>query len=67
MNEELKSVQEVAEIFGVTTRTVTNWIKDGVFPNAFKAYTGLRAPYLIPVSDIEAEKEKRNPAPSDQR
>jgi len=59
MNEELKTVAEVAEIFNVTTRTVTNWIRSGVFPNAFQAYSGLRAPYLIPVSDVEALKKEQ--------
>lgn len=61
MKQQYLTSSQVAEEFGVDTRTVARWIKRGLLPNAEKAYEGLRAPYLIPVADVEAlRKEKES-------
>ena len=54
MKQQYVTTAQVAEEFGVDMRTVSRWVREGRLPNAFKAYEGLRAPYLIPVSDVEA-------------
>jgi hypothetical protein len=51
---KLRTVAQTAQHFGVHVRTIARWIEEGRFPNAFQAFEGLRAPYLIPLSDIEA-------------
>jgi len=58
--EPLLSTKEAAQRLGVTHRTIVKWIKKGSFPNAYKLNPdGLRSPYRIPISDIEALEERR--------
>lgn len=59
MKQHFLTASQVAEEFGVDTRTISRWIERGLLPNAEKAYKGLRAPYLIPVSDVDALKKER--------
>jgi predicted site-specific integrase-resolvase len=59
MKQHFLTSSQVAEQFGVDTRTVSRWIARGKFPNAEKAHEGLRAPYLIPISDVQALKESQ--------
>jgi predicted site-specific integrase-resolvase len=52
---EKVSVTEVAERLSVTTRTVTRWITQGCFPNAYKKNPYLKSsPYVIPLEDVES-------------
>lgn len=44
---------EVAEMYGVTVRTVARWIKDGFLPGAEKKGPTKTSPYRIPKSAIE--------------
>jgi transcriptional regulator with XRE-family HTH domain len=63
MKEKHLTTTQVAQEFGVDMRTVSRWIREGQLPNAFKAYEGLRAPYLIPLSDVlalQATKQGKN-------
>jgi len=54
------STRETAERLGVIPRTITKWIKQGSFPNAYKLNPdALRSTYQIPISDIEAFEERR--------
>ena len=49
---------QTAARFGVTTRTVLNWIEAGRFPHAYK--TGPETTtYLIPLQDVIQLEEKR--------
>jgi transcriptional regulator with XRE-family HTH domain len=51
---ELFTVVEVAERLNVTPRTITRWIKAGMFPNAHKKNPLLQtSPYVIPLEDLE--------------
>lgn len=52
-------VDEVAEMFDVTTRTIQLWLRAGRFPNAKRLNPDLeRSPWLIPAADIEAVKKE---------
>lgn len=60
---------QVAERFGVEPRTVLNWCKAGLFPNALQGpRTGRGAIWLIPegdLTDFEPPKVGRPPAAQD--
>jgi excisionase family DNA binding protein len=57
---KLLTSKQVAERVGVTSRTIHYWIKQGVFPNAFKINPdGQTSPYCIPETDVEKFEEKR--------
>jgi excisionase family DNA binding protein len=57
---KLHTTREAAERLGVTSRTIQNWITQGLFPNAFKLNPrGKTSPYCIPEEDIEAFEEER--------
>jgi len=63
--QEFLTTAQVAEHYGVTTRTVLNWIDNGRFPNAQKL-PGETMTYIIPRSDIEAyDKKRRQSEPTD--
>lgn len=54
----------VAESLGITSRTVRNWIDDGVFPNAFltsKTGGGWRIPEQD-IDNLQKNLEKRGKA-----
>ena len=54
------TAREAAERLGVTSRTIQNWIAQGLFPNAYKLNPrGKTSPYCIPEEDIEALEEER--------
>lgn len=57
-DKQFYTTKEAAEILGVPLRTVQYWLKHGRFPNAFKAFEGTRAPYLITHGDILQLKEE---------
>ena len=56
----MMTVSQVAELFNVDVKTVRNWIAAGEFPGAFKIEDKRTAPYLIPTSEVEALKQKRD-------
>ena len=56
--KQFYTTKEVADMLGVHVRTVQYWLKNGKFPNAVKAFEGLRAPYLIPYGDFLQLKEE---------
>ena len=43
------TVQKVSDIFSRTPRTICDWIKEGLFPHAFKVKDG----WFIPVADVK--------------
>lgn len=55
MPEDRYSVKQAAIRLSITTITLRNWIKQGLFPNAYKLnpFASYRSPWRIPVSDIE--------------
>lgn len=56
--EKVYTVRQVASMLGVNARTVQRWIKANRFPNAYKAFEGETAPYLIPEGDFLQLKEQ---------
>lgn len=52
MNKEL-STSEVAERFGVASRSVRAWCARGHFPNAYEQQTTRGPIWMIPESDLE--------------
>ena len=60
MGEKVYSVEEAAQRLGVTTRSVQNWLRRGVFPGAYKLLPGgVTSPYRIPERDWEALEQQR--------
>jgi excisionase family DNA binding protein len=55
------STEQIAEILGISKRTVTRMIVAGMFPNCFKAGTGekYRSPWRVPESDVEEYVKQR--------
>ena len=51
--KKILTTPQVAEMCGVTTMTVTRWIKEGYFPGVQKGL-GLTSPYRIPADEVEA-------------
>jgi CheY-like chemotaxis protein len=51
--EETLTARDVAQMCGVTSRTVTRWIKAGYFPGAWKA-PGKTSSYHIPRAEVVA-------------
>jgi excisionase family DNA binding protein len=59
VSQELSTAQ-AAERLGVTQQAIAKWIRQGLFPNAYKINPyGRTSPYRIPERDIEAFEEKR--------
>jgi CheY-like chemotaxis protein/predicted DNA-binding transcriptional regulator AlpA len=52
-SEETLTARDVAQMCGVTSRTVTRWIKAGYFPGAWKA-PGKTSSYHIPKAEVVA-------------
>lgn len=52
---------ELAALWRVTTRTVTNWYNRGEFPNAVKIGRGPNAIWRIPKADVRAFERRNNP------
>jgi excisionase family DNA binding protein len=64
ITKQYLTTSQVAKQYNVDLRTVSRWIRSGLFPNAVKAHEGLRAPYLIPLADVEAfQRPKLGPHP----
>ena len=60
-DRDLYSVQEVAERYNVTPKTIQRWIKEGLFPGATKKNPlGANSPYEIPQSAIDHYEKLRN-------
>lgn len=57
--EHALNVDQAAERFGVTPRTIRNWINRGDFPNAYRVGLTSKSAHMIPMSDIEAFDKKR--------
>lgn len=53
MADQFLTTKEVGEHYGVTNKTVTRWCARGLFEGAFRAGRGRRAPWLIPLRDLE--------------
>jgi len=54
------STTEAGILLGVSSRTITEWYKDGNFPNAYKLNPGKRnSPLRIPMLDIERFEMRR--------
>lgn len=53
------NVDEIAYRLNVDRNTILRWIKEGNFPNAFKARPVQRARWQIPQSDLDAYIERR--------
>lgn len=59
MKKDLTSAQAAARL-GVTKKAIANWVKRGVFPNAYKLNPLLLNSHLrIPEQDIEAFEQMR--------
>ena len=48
------TTNQAAPLLGVCAKTVTNWCKQGRFPNAKKTSPGKGGKWTIPACDIEA-------------
>ena len=59
MNTEYMTVRQAAQLLGVTTRTVQQWIKDGRFSGAYQILEGRTMPWLIPVAEVQAVHQQR--------
>lgn len=61
MDDEFVSVDEAAKMLGMSSRTVSRWVKQGYFPNAQKKnpFAARGSAYEIPKSDIEVFLDKR--------
>jgi excisionase family DNA binding protein len=58
--DQIYSVTEVAERLGVSIPTILLWLRDGIFPHAFKLNPRRKSsPYRIPESDIVAFEQER--------
>lgn len=53
---KLYTVKALAELFDKDDDTIRVWIREGVFPNAFKIKDG----WYVPVSDIKKMMKKKN-------
>lgn len=49
----MKTVQEIADIYGVTIQTVYRWVKDGL-PTRTQKLAGRKPRIIIQVDDVEA-------------
>jgi hypothetical protein len=68
ITKQYLTTNQVAQKYNVEVRTVSRWIRAGLFPNAVKAYEGLRAPYLIPLADVEAfQRPQMGPIPKSKK
>jgi hypothetical protein len=58
--DEFITSSEAARRLNVSPRTITRWVRQGLFSGAFPLNPHAeKSPYLIPVSAIEAFEEKR--------
>jgi len=58
--DNLLTTKEAADMLGVSDQTVINWIKDGVFPNAYKLNPKKsNSPIRIPKGDVTEVKAGR--------
>ncbi len=55
-----RSVVETALELDVSVRQVQRWIKDGLFPGAYKQKPGgVTSPYRIPAVDLDTFRKKQ--------
>jgi len=57
--EQILTTAEVAELLGVTIGSISHWIKEGYFPNAFRLNPRSRSYWRIPRKDVDAFIELR--------
>jgi len=57
--EQILTTAEVAKLLGVTIGSISHWIKEGYFPNAFRVNPRSRSYWRIPKSDVDAFIELR--------
>lgn len=57
------STKQAATLLNVTYQTIVNWMRDGIFPNAYKLNpTKKNSPIRIPRSDVEKVLKARREA-----
>jgi excisionase family DNA binding protein len=57
------TVRQAAERLEVHPNTVSQWIRQGYFPGAYKRGPTKTSPYAIPEADVDAfEAKLKNPA-----
>ena len=60
MAEKLYTAQEAADRLQVTKRTMQNWLRQGLFPGAYKQRPGSpTSPYRVPESDLARFEKQR--------
>ena len=57
--DEILTSAQVAKMLGVTQTSISQWLKTGYFPNAYRINPRTRSPWRIPKSDVDAFVEER--------
>ena len=55
VKKRILSIHEVAEVFGVSTRTILRRLAVGWFPEAYKSGPGKTSKWLFPAGVVEAQ------------
>ena len=59
-SEKLLTSEEVADLLGVTVASISRWVRNGYFPNAWRINPhGKKSEWRIPKKDIDAFIELR--------
>jgi predicted DNA-binding transcriptional regulator AlpA len=58
VSNELYTVTQLAEFFGMSRQGIHNWINDGRFPNAVEAGEGRGKVVLVPAPDVEVVRKE---------
>lgn len=60
MKDSTMKAKEVAQLFGVSLRTVNRWIEAGYFPGSFRRNPRVpNSTYLVPTESVERFKRER--------
>ena len=64
MDTNTLNSKHAAELLGISYRTMQTWLKQGVFPHAYKLHPGNQhtSPYRIPCEDVDKILSERNPS-----
>jgi len=60
--DEILTSAQVAKMLGVTQTSISQWLKAGYFPNAYRINPRTRSPWRIPKSDVDTFIEERRKA-----